>query len=451
MADRNKSNSKHLANKHTGSEKPATKAKPPRPFRFRDAVKALGPGLITGASDDDPSGIGTYSQAGAKLGYGIGWTMLLTFPLMVAIQEISARVGRVTGHGISGNACRHYPAWMLHVVVTLLFIANTINIAADLGAMADASKLLIGGHSIVYVLLFGVTSVAAQILLDYKRYVAVLKWLTLSLFAYVAALAFAKVSWGEALAGILVPRVSWSLDYFTTIVAILGTTISPYLFFWQASQEAEDQRVDSTKRPLIEKHYGARKEFYRIRADTIVGMAFSNLIALSIIVTAAATLHAAGKTDIQSSAEAAEALRPIAGAFAEAIFALGIVGTGLLAIPVLAGATAYAVGEGRRWPVGLARKPKEAAAFYAVLALSAGIGIALNFTSINPISALYWSAVVNGVLAVPVMVLLMFMARRRDVMGRFVVTGPLYWLGWLSTAAMVLSVVAMGIVFFVNS
>ena len=212
----------------------------------------------------------------------------------------------------------------------------------------------------------------AQIFLDYKRYVSVLKWLTLSLFAYVAALAFAHISWGEALAGVLVPRITWSADYFTTIVAILGTTISPYLFFWQASQEAEDQRVDATKQPLIEKHYGAQKEFHRIRADTIVGMAFSNLIALSIIVTAAATLHAAGKTDIQTSAQAAEALKPIAGTFAEVIFALGIVGTGLLAIPVLAGATAYAVGEGRRWPVGLARKPKEAVAFYAVLALSAG-------------------------------------------------------------------------------
>src|SRR5262245_27611730 len=450
MADRTKSNSKHR--KHTGSghDKPANKAEPAKRFHFGAALKALGHGLITGASDDDPSGIGTYSQAGAQFGYGIGWTMLLTFPLMAAIQEISARVGRVTGHGISGNVCRYYQAWLLHVVVTLLFVANTINIAADLGAMADAARLLIGGHSIVYVLLFGITSVAAQIFLDYKRYVAVLKWLTLSLFAYVAALGFAKVSWGEALAGILVPRLSWNADYFTTIVAILGTTISPYLFFWQASQEAEDQRVDASKRPLIEKHYGARKEFSRIRADTIIGMAFSNLIALSIIVTAAATLHATGKTDIQTSAEAAEALRPIAGALAEAIFALGIVGTGLLAIPVLAGATAYAVGEGRRWPVGLARKPKEAAAFYAVLALSAGFGIALNFTPINPISALYWSAVINGVLAVPVMVLLMFMARRKDVMGRFVVAGPLYWLGWLSTIAMMLSVVAMGVGVFVG-
>ena len=445
--------------KHTSpkNRKKADQPKPPlsdqrrKPFRFRDFLRTLGPGLITGASDDDPSGIGTYSQAGAQLGYGIGWTMLLTFPLMAAIQEISARVGRVTGHGIAGNVCRHYSMWLLNVVVALLFIANTINIAADLGAMADAAKLLIGGHGMLYVVAFGVISVTAEIFLDYKRYVSVLKWLTLSLFAYVGALAFAHISWSQALMGVVVPHITWSADYFTTIVAIFGTTISPYLFFWQASQEAEDQRVDVAKQPLIDKHYGARKEFHRIRADTIVGMAFSNLIALSIMVTAAATLHAAGKTDIQTSAQAAEALRPIAGAFAEVIFALGIVGTGLLAIPVLAGATAYAVGEGRRWPVGLARKPKEAAAFYSVLTLSAAIGIALNFTSINPISALYWSAVINGVLAVPVMVLLMIMARRRDVMGRFVVGGPLYWLGWLSTAAMLLSVLAMAVGFFVGS
>jgi NRAMP (natural resistance-associated macrophage protein)-like metal ion transporter len=447
----------HRNNTSPNDREKAEEPKPPlsdqrrKPFRFRDFLKTLGPGLITGASDDDPSGIGTYSQAGAQLGYGIGWTMLLTFPLMAAIQEISGRVGRVTGRGIAGNVCRHYSTLLLNVVVALLFIANTINIAADLGAMADATRLLIGGHGMLYVVAFGVISVTAQIFLDYKRYVSVLKWLTLSLFAYVGALAFAHISWGEALAGILMPRITWSNGYLTTIVAIFGTTISPYLFFWQASQEAEDQRVDVTKQPLINRHYGAQKEFHRIRADTIVGMAFSNLIALSIMVTAAATLHAAGKTDIESSAQAAEALRPIAGAFAEVIFALGIVGTGLLAIPVLAGATAYAVGEGRKWPVGLARKPKEAVAFYSVLALSAAIGIALNFTSINPISALYWSAVINGVLAVPVMVLLMIMARRKDVMGRFVVGGPLYWLGWLSTAAMLLSVLAMAVGFFVGS
>jgi NRAMP (natural resistance-associated macrophage protein)-like metal ion transporter len=447
MATRKKTAAKH--SKKADDKKPALKVQHQQPFRFRDFLNSLGPGLITGASDDDPSGIGTYSQAGAQLGYGIGWSMLLTFPLMAAIQEISARVGRVTGRGIAGNVCRHYSAALLNIVVALLFIANTINIGADLGAMADATKLLIGGPGIVYVVVFGVTSVAAQIFFDYKRYVAVLKWLTLCLFAYVGALAFAHVHWGEALTGILVPRLTWSADYLTTIVAIFGTTISPYLFFWQASQEAEDQRVDATKQPLIEKHYGAQKEFHRIRADTIVGMAFSNLIALSIMITAAATLHASGKTDIQTSGQAAEALKPIAGAFAEWIFALGIVGTGLLAIPVLAGATAYAVGEGRRWPVGLARKPKQAVAFYAVLALSAAIGIALNFTSINPISALFWSAVINGVLAVPVMVLLMIMARRKDVMDRFVIGGPLYWLGWLSTAAMAASVAAMGVGFFI--
>jgi Mn2+/Fe2+ NRAMP family transporter len=296
---------------------------------------------------------------------------------------------------------------------------------------------------------FGAISVAAQIFFDYKRYVSVLKWLTLCLFAYVGALAVAKVSWGEALAGILIPKLTWSGDTLTTVVAILGTTISPYLFFWQASQEAEDQRVDPDKQPLTKTPGAAPGEFQRIRADTIIGMAFSNLIALSIIITAAATLHAAGKTDIQTSAQAAEALKPIAGAFAEVIFALGIVGTGLLAIPVLAGSAAYAVGEGRRWPVGLARKPKEATAFYGVLALSALIGIALNFTPINPISALYWSAVINGVLAVPVMVLLMIMARRKAVMQRFVIRGPLYWLGWISTAAMTLSVVAMAVGYFV--
>ncbi|MDZ4368220.1 MAG: Nramp family divalent metal transporter [Afipia sp.] len=429
-------------------EKPVHKAKPPEPFSLRSFLKTLGPGLVTGASDDDPSGIGTYSQAGAQLGYGIGWTMLLTFPLMVAIQEISARVGRVTGHGIAGNVRRHYPGWVLNIVIALLFIANTINIAADLAAMGDALKLLIGGPGFLYVLVFGVASVTAQIFLDYKRYSAVLKWLTLSLFAYVAALAVTKVSWDDALRGIVIPQVQWTSAFLTTLVAILGTTISPYLFFWQASQEAEDQRVDAKKQPLAEKHYGAQKEFHRIRADTIVGMAFSNLIAISIIITAAATLNATGKTNIETSAQAAEALKPIAGNFAEFIFALGIIGTGLLAVPVLAGSAAYAVGEGRNWTVGLARKPREAEAFYGVLALSAGIGIFLNFTPISPISALYWSAVINGVLAVPVMILLMIIARRHDVMSKFTVAGPLCWLGWLSTAAMAVCVLAMIAGFF---
>jgi len=420
-------------------------------FRLRNFFSTLGPGLITGASDDDPSGIGTYSQAGAQLGFGIGWTMLLTYPLMTAIQEISARIGRVTGHGIAGNVCRNFgPAYVWGLVV-LLFAANTINIAADLGAMADALKVLIGGPGILYVVTFGAVSVLAQIFFDYNRYVALLKWLTLSLFAYVIALAVVKVPWTEALKGVLIPHVSWNAEFLTTLVAILGTTISPYLFIWQSSQEAEEQRIDDNKTPLKKDTSTAEAEFRRIRLDTLIGMAFSNLIALSIIITTAATLHAQGKTDIQSSAQAAEALKPIAGPFAELIFALGIIGTGLLAIPVLAGSTAYAIGEGRRWKVGLSRKPKEAIAFYTVLGLSGLCGIGLNFTPIDPIKALYWSAVVNGVLAAPVMVILMLLVRRPKVMGDLVVTGPLYWLGWAATIAMAFCIVGMVATMFMGA
>jgi NRAMP (natural resistance-associated macrophage protein)-like metal ion transporter len=422
-----------------------------RTFRLRRLFGTLGPGLITGASDDDPSGIGTYSQAGAQLGFGIGWTMLLTYPLMTAIQEISARIGRVTGHGIAGNVFRNFGPVYIWGLVLLLFTANTINIAADLGAMADSLKLLVGGPGIAYVVLFGSLSVLAQIFFNYERYVAVLKWLTLSLFAYVIALAVVNVSWTEALKGVLVPHVSWNAAFLTTLVAILGTTISPYLFIWQSSQEAEEQRIDVKKRPLKKDTSEAPEEFRRIRLDTLIGMAFSNLIALSIIITTAATLHAQGKTDIQSSAQAAEALKPIAGPLAELIFALGIIGTGLLAIPVLAGSTAYAIGEGRRWKVGLSRKPKEAIAFYTVLGLSGLCGIGLNFTSIDPIKALYWSAVLNGVLAAPVMVLLMVLVRRPKVMGKLVVTGPLYWLGWASTIAMALCIVGMAATMFLGS
>jgi NRAMP (natural resistance-associated macrophage protein)-like metal ion transporter len=406
--------------------------------------KRLGPGLITGASDDDPSGIGTYSQAGAQLGFGIGWTMLLSFPLMVAIQEISARIGRVTGHGIAGNVCRNFPAPAIWSLVTMLFVANTINVAADLGAMADALKLLIGGPGTLYVVLFGSFSVLAQIFLDYKRYVAILKWLTLVLFAYVIALAVVKVPWGEALAGLVIPKIKWNGAFLTTLVAILGTTISPYLFIWQSSQEAEEQRIDPHKKPLKQEATKSEREFWRIRVDTITGMAFSNLIAVAIIITTAATLHVKGITDIQSSSQAAEALKPVAGPFAELVFALGIIGTGLLAIPVLAGSSAYAIGEGRKWPVGLSRKPKQAMAFYSVLALSVVLGIALNFTSLDPIKALYWSAVINGVLAAPVMVALMLLVRRKSVMGGLVVEGWLFWLGWVSTAAMALCIVGMG-------
>ena len=416
-------------------------------FRFREVVRSLGPGLITGASDDDPSGIGTYSQAGAQLGYGIGWTMLLTFPLMAAVQEISARMGRVTGHGIAGNVGNHYAPILLNTVVALLFMANTINIAADLAAMADATRLLVGGsHAFPYVVVFGVISVAAQIFFDYRRYVAVLKWLTLSLFSYVGALAVVHISWSQALEGVLIPRIGWNAGYFTTIVAILGTTISPYLFFWQASQEVEDQRIDSRKHPLIERHYGARREFFRIRADTIVGMAFSNLIALSIIVTAAATLHAAGKTDIETSAQAAEALRPIAGAFAEAIFALGIVGTGLLAIPVLAGSAAYAVAEMAGHPASLDSRPLKARLFYGTIAATTLAGALLQSIGVNPVRALYWSAVINGVLAAPLMALMMLIVTNPRAMGHLTLGRRGAVLGWAATAIMA----AATLLFFVS-
>ena len=414
-------------------------------FRLRNIFGVLGPGLITGASDDDPSGIGTYSQAGAQLGFGIGWTMLLTYPLMAAIQEISARIGRITGHGIAGNVCRHLPAGLLWPMLAMLFLANTVNIAADLGAMADSLALLVHGPRILYVVLFALISVTAQIFFDYERYVGVLKWLTLSLFAYVAALAVIHVPWSEAIEGLLLPRIQWSGDFLTTLVAILGTTISPYLFVWQSAQEAEDQRIDRNKRPLKRDGRGAGKEFRRIRIDTLVGMAFSNLIGIAIIVTTAATLHAHGIANVQSSAQAAEALRPVAGDFAEVVFALGILGTGLLAIPVLAGSTAYAIGEGRKWPVGLSRKPQEAVAFYAVIAITGLLGVGLNLTPLYPIAALYWSAVVNGALAAPIMVILMLLVREPKAMGKFVVRGSLYWLGWLSTAAMALCVLGMGV------
>jgi Mn2+/Fe2+ NRAMP family transporter len=409
----------------------------------------LGPGLVTGASDDDPSGIGTYSQAGAQLGFGIGWTMLLTYPLMVAIQEISARIGRTTGHGIAGNLGRHYPNWLLQSIVALLFIANTINIGADLSAMADATKLLIGGPSILYVMVFATVCVAGIVFVHYDRYSLVLKWMTLSLFSYVAVLFAVHVPWVEALAGVLIPRITWSENFFTTLLAIFGTTISPYLFFWQASQEVEEVHANHQRMPLLRAPRQALDAFSRIRADTLTGMAISNIIALAIIFATAATLNKAGITNIETSAQAAEALRPIAGDFAFALFALGLVGTGLLAVPILAGSAAYAIGEARRWPVGLARQPKEAVAFYSTLVAATGLGVAITLSPIDPIKALYWTAVINGCIAVPVMTVMMLMTAQSRVMGKFIVKGWLQWLGWASTLAMIACVIGMLVGWFV--
>ena len=416
--------------------------------RVLQFFRRLGPGLITGASDDDPSGIGTYSQAGAQLGFGIGWTMLLTYPLMAAIQEISARVGRTTGHGIAGNLCRHYPHWLLQALVTLLFVANAINIGADLSAMADATKLLIGGPGFLYVVAFGAVCVGGIVFTNYDRYTMVLKWMTLSLFAYVAALFAAEVHWAEALTGLFVPRITWSSEFFTTLVAILGTTISPYLFFWQASQEAEDVKANQQRKPLLRAPRQARNAFERIRADTLVGMAFSNLIALAIIFTTAATLNQAGITSVATSAQAAEALKPVAGEFAFILFALGIVGTGLLAIPILAGSAAYAIGEACKWPIGLSRPPSKAVAFYSTLTAAAILGVGITLSPIDPIKALYWTAVINGVIAVPVMTVMMLMTVQPRVMGKFTITGWLQWLGWTATLAMAACVVGMAVSWF---
>lgn len=321
-------------------------------------LDVLGPGLITGASDDDPSGIATYSQAGAQFGYSLSWTMLLTYPLMAAVQMISARIGRTTGRGLSGNLRQHYPSWLLLMFVSLLAAANTINIGADLGAMADSTSLVLGGPKAVYVVVYGGVCIGLQVLLQYTRYVSYLKWLTLALLAYVATLFMVDVHWGEALRQFVVPSFTWKTEYIQTIVAVFGTTISPYLLFWQASQEAEDIRAVPHRQVLKRAPDQGEDALKRIELDTLIGMGVSNFIALAIILTTAATLNVSGVTDIQTSAQAAEALRPIAGDYAATIFALGVLGTGLLAIPVLAGSAAYAVGEARKWPIGLARQPK---------------------------------------------------------------------------------------------
>ncbi|WP_454883324.1 NRAMP family divalent metal transporter [Sphingomonas oryzagri] len=406
-------------------------------------LEVLGPGLITGASDDDPSGIATYSQIGAQFGYDLGWTLLFSWPLMCAIQEISARIGRVTGRGIAGNLKRHYPAPFVYAVVGLLLVANIINLGADLGAMAAALQLLIGGPMLLYVALFAILSVLLETFVRYSRYVSVLKWMALTLLAYVAVAFVVHMPWGTVAHHLIVPRIQWNATYLTAVVAILGTTISPYLFFWQAEEEVEEVKERSHARPLERAPDQALSEFRRIGWDTRVGMAISNLVALFIMLTAAATLNAHGVTDIQTSSQAAEALRPIAGQFVFLIFGLGIIGTGMLALPVLGSSAAYAVGEVMGWHVGLARKVKRAKAFYATIAVATVIGGLLNFTPLDPIKALFWSAVVNGVAAVPIMVMMMHLSTHREAMGSFRLPKGLTIVGWIATAVMTMAAIGM--------
>ena len=408
-------------------------------------LEIMGPGLITGASDDDPSGIGTYAQAGAQFGFGLAWTLVFSYPLMAAIQEISARIGRVTGRGIAGNLKRYYPPWLLNGIVALLVLANVINIGADIGAMGGALQLLIGGPQLLYVVAFAALSVLLEVFVRYSRYVSVLKYLTLALLAYVATVFVVGVPWGEVVWSILLPPFSLDRNYVLLVVAVLGTTISPYLFFWQAEEEVEEEQENPKKSALIDAPAEAPSEFFRIRIDTYVGMAFSNAVALFIVLTTAATLNAHGITDIQTSAQAAQALRPIAGPFAFVLFAAGIIGTGMLALPVLAGSAAYALGEARNWSVGLAKTFDRAKLFYGAIAVATLIGVAMNFLGIDPIKALFASAVINGIVSIPVMIAMMLMTHRKDVMGEFTLPLVLTILGWAATAAMTIAALVLAI------
>ena len=416
----------------------------------KSLLQRLGPGLITGASDDDPSGIATYSQAGAAFGYSLLWTMPFSFPLMSAIQEISARIGRVTGRGIAGNIRRHYSPWLLYPVVFLLVLANTINLGVDIGAMGSSLELLIGGPALLYAIGFAALCLVLEVFVAYQRYSSYLKWMTLVLFSYVATAFIVKVPWKEVALGTLIPTFTLSGNYWATFIAILGTTISPYLFFWQASQETEEIRDHQDEEALSKEPWQARVQFGRIRLDTLVGMFFSNLVAFFIILAAGATLHVRGITDIQTATQAAEALRPLAGRFAFTLFALGIIGTGLLAVPVLAGSAAYAIGEARKWRTGLDRKPEEAKGFYTVLSAATALGLFINFPivqkhlHITPIKALFMCAVINGVVAVPIMVVVMLMVGNPKVMGRFALrSGLLRSIGWIATAVMFLATMGM--------
>jgi NRAMP (natural resistance-associated macrophage protein)-like metal ion transporter len=403
-------------------------------------LKKLGPGFITGVSDDDPSGIATYTQAGAQFGTALLWTALFTFPLMAAIQEISARIGRVTGHGVAGNIRRHYSPLLLYFIVALILVANTINIGADIGAMAAALELLVGRDRFhLFPLLFGAVSLAAEILLPYRTYSSALKWVSLSVFAYVGIVLFVQIPWQQVLHDTLLPTISTNDDYMMMLVAVLGTTISPYLFFWQSSLEVEEQKATPFEEPLKKAPQQARCQFERIRADTYTGMAVSNVVMYFIILTTAMTLHAHHVTNIQTTAQAAQALRPIAGPYAFVLFAMGIIGTGLLAVPVLAGSVGYAIGEALRWPTGLDRKPYKAKGFYCIIGLATAVGTALNFFRIDPFRALFWTAVINGIISVPILFVLMRMAGNAQVMGKFTIPRKLSIAGWLTTGAMTIA------------
>jgi NRAMP (natural resistance-associated macrophage protein)-like metal ion transporter len=403
----------------------------------------LGPGLITGAADDDPSGIATYSQAGAQFGLNMLWTLVFTYPLMVAVQVISARVGRVTGKGLAANLLQVIPQWAVVALSLLLFVANTINIGADIAAMGAAAQLLVGSGAMLFTILAAAISLLLQVLVPYHAYVRYLKWLTLVLFAYVGVVFAVHIDWGEVAARVVVPHVRLSPEWMTVVVAVFGTTISPYLFFWQTAEEVEDMEMNHQRDLRHLPPNAARLQLRRLSLDTFTGMAISNIVAFFIILTTAVTLHQAGKTDIQTSAEAAEALRPIAGQFAFLLFSLGIVGTGFLAVPVLAGSTAYALSEAFGLPKGLEKKPAEAKVFYGVIVAAMVIALGVVYSPVSPFKMLFWSAVINGIASVPILAAMMLLARSHHQMGAYVANRWQRVFGWAATAVMTLAVVGM--------
>jgi NRAMP (natural resistance-associated macrophage protein)-like metal ion transporter len=411
-------------------------------------AKRLGPGLITGAADDDPSGIATYSQAGSQFRFGLAWTLLLTTPLMIGIQMLSARIGWVTGQGLGANIAKVCPRWVTLTLIALLVIANTINIAADLGAMAEALQLLVKGPMPPYVVGFGALSIVGQVFFSYERSVRLLKWLTLVLFSYVAVILSVAVPGRDFFKEAVTPwnyfpKGVSSADYAAMVVAVLGTTISPYLFFWQASQEVEDSNRRPEAAELRTHPEYTAEHLSRIKQDTYVGMIFSNVIAICIVVATAVTLNQHGITNIQTSAQAAEALRPVAGEFAFALFAIGIIGTGLLAVPVLAGSAAYAVSEVFGWRWGLSQGFREARGFYSIIIAATVIGTVMGVVQVDPIKALVWSAVVNGVISVPIMVVMMWIGQSKALMGALTISRRHRFFGWAATGVMGLAVAFM--------
>lgn len=414
-----------------------------RSHRIPSFLRHVGPGVITGAADDDPSGIATYTQAGAQFGTGVLWTVFLTVPFMIAIQLVSARIGRQSGQGIAANLRQHSPRWFLFAIVALLLVANTINIAADIAAMGEAVQLVIGGPAHLYAIGFGVLTLLLQVFVPYRRLAPILKWLTLGLFVYVGAAFTVHIPWEKVLHDLVVPNFEPTAAFWMTIVAILGTSISPYLFFWQASQEVEEMQLKGIV-PGKEHRSTIVREQRRMQIDTVVGMIFSNGVAFFVMLMGAVVLHAGGITDVQSAAQAAQALRPLAGDFAFALFSFGIIATGLLAVPVLASSGAYAVAEAMGWPLGLERHWREAKGFYAIIGIATLVGTGLVFSPIDPIKALYWSAVVNGVVAVPIMAAMMMLAGNRAVMGALTVRRKTRVFGWGAVVLMTAAVLMMG-------